>query len=163
MNAKKIAGFVLCKSAFTQRNMTSIGLVAAFFVVYVLAGGRVTTSLPELRNAGGLGPSNLSDSTDKKTEDPLLTTEESQTVLGIRESEERAKRDNSQNNRYKLFTEEETKELENKPVDSKMLVKGATFGPSRREQLKLERQEKKDVDMLRDIEDRLKKRSMQNY
>ena len=55
MNAKKVAGFFLMKPAFTQRNITSVGLVALFFVVYILMGGKVTTELPKVNKSGAFG------------------------------------------------------------------------------------------------------------
>lgn len=50
MNAKKVVSFLLLRPAFTGRNVTSLGLVAVFFAVYVAAGGKVTT-VPKM-NAG---------------------------------------------------------------------------------------------------------------
>ena len=43
---KGILKFAVCAPAFSQRNVTSIGLVVLFVLVYILAGGKITTSLP---------------------------------------------------------------------------------------------------------------------
>ncbi len=166
MNAKKVVGFLVCKDAFTQRNISSVLLVAVFFGVYVFAGGKVTTSIPELRGAAGLGATDLPGRArlpNPAEADKIPTPEESKAILGLSDSKERAERENRQTNRYKLFTEEDAKELESDPIDPKGLIKGAQFGPSRREQLKIEKQEKKQTDQLSEIEERLKKRSLYNY
>lgn len=39
---KRVLGFLLMKPAMSSRNLTSLGLVAMFFAVYVLAGGTVS-------------------------------------------------------------------------------------------------------------------------
>jgi len=35
-------------SAFTQRNVVSVGLVLFFFVIYVMAGGKITSERPDI-------------------------------------------------------------------------------------------------------------------
>lgn len=57
--AKKVLGFLFFRSAFTQRNVTSIGLVILFFVIYVLAGGKID-AIPKIQTDpgtfGGINP-----------------------------------------------------------------------------------------------------------
>jgi hypothetical protein len=167
MNAKKVVGFLLCKSAFTRRNISSIMLVAVFFVVYLMAGGRVSTSLPDLKNATGLGSSGAANGAgtliNENNRAPVLSEDESKAVLGITPSKERMQREDVQTNRYKLFANEDTAEMEKNPVDPDGLVKGQPVGPKRRDQLMMERNEKKQVDSLAEIEQRLKKKSAFSY
>jgi hypothetical protein len=164
----KAGSFLLCTNAFTQRNVTSIGLVMLFFAVYVLAGGKITTELPRLRDVGrGIAnvPPYGADENKRSVLDeianpeqqqlPDLSEDESKEVLGIVGSEDRQARQRAQAKVGTLFTEEERAELETQPIDKKMLVKGADF-TSRREQWKLEQSEKKAVDSLSIIEERLR-------
>ncbi len=161
MSAKKVAGFLLCRSAFTQRNATSILLVALFFAVYVMAGGKVTTKLPSMPSgaAGGFGGIGSGDALAAKQQAqaamPELTQDESKDVLGIKKSADRKKRQEAINKRGRLFTPEEIKSAEQEPVDEDGLVEGADF-TNRREQWRLERAEKKPSDSLSAIEERLK-------
>jgi hypothetical protein len=53
MKGKKILEFVLLKPAFSSRNLTSLLLVAIFFAVYVLAGGKV--EIPDVRQGSNFG------------------------------------------------------------------------------------------------------------
>lgn len=41
MNGKRILNFLLLRPAMTTRNLTSLGLVAFFFAVFYLSGGRI--------------------------------------------------------------------------------------------------------------------------
>lgn len=61
MEKKKIADFLLMRPMFTVRNVTSIGLVAVFFCVYIMAGGKITT-IPNIerdQNFGGVRRSGI--------------------------------------------------------------------------------------------------------
>ena len=51
---KKALGFLMLKPAVSSRNLTSIGLVAAFFGVYLAAGGRIA-ALPNVQSGDGFG------------------------------------------------------------------------------------------------------------
>jgi hypothetical protein len=171
MNGKKVLGFLLCRSAFTQRNLTSIGLVVIFFVVYVLAGGKITTGVPsmkelEQRKAAVESSSRETILSDKKglleTEDTPKETElldlsekDSKKVLGIVPSKERRAREASLLTEGRLFTEEERAKAEKERINSSGLIKGEKF-VSRREQLMLDKSEKKPKDSLTAIEERLK-------
>ena len=170
-NAKKALSFVLCKNAFTHRNLTSIGLVAIFFLVYVLAGGKITTQLPNFTDGGGLAPRAAKDKQDvideieqggaikppqeEEAAIPDLTVQESKAVLGVTASKDKASRDSVRAKMGSLFTDEEREELEKDPVNKEGLVQGGVF-TNRREQWKLEQSEKKPTDNLSSIEERLK-------
>lgn len=171
MNAKRIVGFLLMRPAFTQRNLTSIGLVAVFFFVYVLMGGKVTTELPKAPKEGVFGSGGVDafiQSGKKKEEsknsgssldaEGLLgsrpTTEAAEDILGIRQSEEReARRRASLGTTF--FTEEERK-AQDKPLDKEGLVTGVEVKRNRIDWNKRrEARESKGRDMLSDIEERL--------
>lgn len=170
-NVKRVAGFVFCRNAFTQRNVTSIGLVAMFFLVYVLAGGKITTQLPNISDSAGLaprGPQNEQEVLEQiekggpvaaesapEAAIPDLTEQESKAVLGLTTTQDRAARENVRAKMGSLFTDEEREELENQPVNKEGLVQGGNF-TNRREQWKLEQSEKKPTDSLSIIEERLK-------
>lgn len=51
---KRILGFLLLKPAISSRNLTSLGLVAIFFGVYVAAGGKIQ-GLPVIEDGSGFG------------------------------------------------------------------------------------------------------------
>ncbi len=160
MNAKKVVGFLLCRSAFTQRNATSILLVLLFFAVYVMAGGKVTTQLPRMPDGSGAfggipGASALVAKDPSTPAMPELTQEESKDVLGIEKSKDRNARQEAINKRGRLFSPEEVTAAEKETVDEEGLVEGADF-TNRREQWRLERAEKKPTDSLSAIEERLK-------
>lgn len=56
--ARKVLGFLFFRSAFTQRNITSIGLVILFVVIYKICGGKIDM-VPNINtdanNFGGVG------------------------------------------------------------------------------------------------------------
>ncbi|MBL7663137.1 hypothetical protein JNK13_10345 [bacterium] len=54
MDKKKVVDIVLMKPAFSMRNLTSLLLVAFFFGVYAMAGGKVT-SIPRVKTGGEFG------------------------------------------------------------------------------------------------------------
>lgn len=53
MKGKKVLDFLILKPAFTSRNLTSLGLVGIFFLVYILAGGRIT--VPDVKQGANFG------------------------------------------------------------------------------------------------------------
>jgi hypothetical protein len=53
MKGKKVLEFILLKPAFSSRNLTSLLLVAIFFAVYVLAGGKV--EVPDVKQGSNFG------------------------------------------------------------------------------------------------------------
>lgn len=171
MNGKKVLGFLLCRSAFTQRNLTSIGLVVIFFVVYVLAGGKITTDVPtmkELEQRKAAVDSSARETilnekkglletgdTSKQTGRFGLSEKDSKEVLGIVPSKERRARQASLLTEGRLFTDEERAKAEKERIDSSGLIKGEKF-ISRRERMMLDKSEKKPKDSLTSIEERLK-------
>lgn len=60
MNAKKVVNFLVLRPAFTSRNLTSIGLVVLFFLIYVLSGGKVTWA-PNMKSARDAGFGGVTD------------------------------------------------------------------------------------------------------
>ena len=166
MNAKKVVGFLLCQSAFTRRNISSMALVAIFFAVYLLAGGKVSTTLPQLKNAAGLAPGNygLRQMPGNEAQDShsALSDTQSKEILGITTSKERQEQDEKQVNRYRAFDPEETKAAEKEKVDSEGLVKGS-LPTNRRERWAMEQNQQKPTDALDEIQKRLGKRSSITY
>lgn len=164
MNAKKIAGFFLMKPAFTQRNITSIGLVGLFFVVYILMGGKVTTELPKMNKGGAFGSGavegfiNSGKTKAAATKSTPSTQRSAQDILGINESEDRAARGRV-NRDTTFFSEDEKKAFENQPLDKDGLVKGVKIKRNRIDWSK-KREDRilKKRDMLSDIEERLNMR-----
>lgn len=158
MSAKKVLSFLVCRSAFTQRNVTSIMLVFVFFGVYVAAGGKITTSLPRPSDVAVRGeardPAELMEQAEERSL-PDLSAGESKDVLGIAPSEERQARREEVNRRGRLFTPEEVEQATEETIDTEGLVKGKEL-INRREQWRLERAEKKPQDSLSAIEERLK-------
>lgn len=140
--------FMVCAPAFSQRNITSIGLVILFVLVYVLAGGKVTTSLPRppsAKAAFGIPEKGMKD----------LTRKESKSILGEITSKDKTQREVQRAKLGSLFTEEERKEAETEEINPDGLVQGSEF-VSRREKRLLEKTERKEKDSLSAIEERLK-------
>ena len=54
MKAKQVFKFLALAPAFSNRNLTSLGLVGVFMVVYVLAGGRISV-MPNIRAGSSFG------------------------------------------------------------------------------------------------------------
>ena len=75
---KKTLDFVLLKPAVSSRNLTSIALVAAFFGVYIAAGGKIA-ALPNVQRAGGFGTVDVSGK-DLKTPDKKVQPAKRNTV-----------------------------------------------------------------------------------
>lgn len=163
MNAKKIVGFLLCRPAFTQRNMTSLLLVGLFVGAYILAGGKISTKLPSMQSMSHLnsleemgdgkaaeGPENVS-----KSQAQMPSEEQSKTILGIKPTEDLAAREKALNSRGSLFTADERAVDEQKPLDKDGLIQGISKF-NRREEIRLEKAEKKSTDSLSAIEDRLR-------
>lgn len=84
--AKKVVGFLLFRSAFTQRNITAIALVIFLFVVYRLSGGGIGAFpklSPDAASFGGVQRStNQAKSPTKNIFSPSLS---SSTVVGKKE------------------------------------------------------------------------------
>ena len=157
MNAKKIGNFLVMRSAFTQRNFTSLFLVAIFFACYVFAGGDVTTGIPKIPESTSFG--NIPAAKDMPVPDNMGTAapaqkEQALEVLGVRPSQDRQAREDSGNKRGRLFTEEVDLEKEDaQPLDKEGLLEGDER--NRHEEAKLRRQERRHTDPLGDIEVRL--------
>jgi hypothetical protein len=170
MNAKKVVGFLFMAPAFTQRNLTSVGLVVLFFVVYVLMGGKITTQLPQVSKEGVFGSGGIDgfmkpakkaatastpEGEAAKAATAGVDKESAKDVLGINQSEEReARRRASLGTTF--FSEEERKKLEAQPIDKEGLVKGVEIKRNKIDWSKRrEAKENKSRDMLSDIEERL--------
>ena len=159
MNAKKVVGTLLLKPAFTQRNITSVLLVAAFFGVYILMGGTISTELPANRANGGFGGS----SSDKKataSKGPDVTASKAKPssaaeLLGVKRSAERVRRERASFGPG-LFSKEEREELEEEPLDPAGLVTGIKKKKSSLDRRldKIENR-RKNTDALSAIEERL--------
>lgn len=56
MSAKKLVGFLVPLKAISPRNLTSLGLVAVFFAVYVICGGKIQSvpKVPVGKSFGGV-------------------------------------------------------------------------------------------------------------
>ncbi len=56
MSAKKLVGFLIPLKAISPRNLTSLGLVAVFFAVYVICGGKIQSvpRVPVGKSFGGV-------------------------------------------------------------------------------------------------------------
>ena len=54
MGMKKVVDFLIFRPAFTQRNITSLGLVGIMFGVYAMCGGKVTWA-PKLQRGSSFG------------------------------------------------------------------------------------------------------------
>ncbi len=162
MNARKIAGFLLCESAFTKRNISSILLVALFFAVYLLAGGKVST-LPKLKETSGFGTADYMPKQELPratgSETPVMSNEASKEVLGIVSSKERLERNDRAVNKYRAFDPDEVTEDEKGRMDPQGLVQGNSPAANRRERMAMERNERKPSDALEEIQKRLRKRS----
>ncbi|MCB0322085.1 MAG: hypothetical protein KDD69_00895 [Bdellovibrionales bacterium] len=159
MNAKKVVNFLICRSAFSQRNMTSMLLVFVFIGVYAAAGGKITTTLPKMEGAGLLGGARTAKGVDvpgamEESTSPDLTKRESKSVLGIVPTDDQQARREEINQRGRLFTPDEVDEAQDEPIDREGLVQGKDF-TSRRDQWKLEQAEKRPTDSLEAIEERL--------
>ena len=177
MNAKKVIGFLLMRPAFTQRNLTSIILVAAFFGVYVMMGGKVTTELPKRSQNGGFGqipgfkPKPKAKQPGQQAQNQAQNQgtapapaapgakqkKSSLQLLGLQQSGDREARRRAKLGR-KLFDDEEREELEKQPIDKEGLIKGVERKNIHMER-RLERLENRGKrDTLADIEERLKLR-----
>jgi len=143
MNAKKVVGFLLLRPVFNQRNISSLLLVGIFFGVYVLAGGKVTTTPPKVMQAGTFGGAKAQ-----------VNEGDSQKILGIVPSEERYGRE-AANIKAGLRVDPDIQDdLEDHPLDKSGLIAGEVKR-SRSEEWRLRRGEKKKTDSLLVIEERL--------
>ncbi|MBP9839212.1 MAG: hypothetical protein KBC84_10950 [Proteobacteria bacterium] len=84
MNAKKVVGFLLLRPVFNSKNFSTIGLVALFFALYLLLGGKANLNIPKLdSNSGAFGGVDAGlDLANKNPKD----------ILGYKETEDRSKR-----------------------------------------------------------------------
>lgn len=152
MNAKKVLSFVLCSSAFTKRNLSSLALVGFFFFVYVLAGGKIDTAIPSPSKIGGFGSGEVDDALGLGT----VSREQSSEVLGISRSKEREERENAPLVKGRIFNKEEREVLESEAIDKNGLIDGAeSRKPSLSEQKAIEQSTRKTVDPLLAVEERL--------
>jgi len=168
---KSIAKFLVCAPAFSQRNMTSIGLVVMFLLVYVMAGGKITTSLPKMPSSkapfGLPSKKSLNKNFSKKSQitnqaskqSSNLSTKESKSVLGEIRSAQRNDIDSKRAKIGSLFTEDERLDLEKEEIDQDGLVKGHKFESRKDRRLKERAMRREKKDSLSAIEERLKSRN----
>ncbi len=162
---KSIAKFLVCAPAFSQRNITSIGLVVVFLLVYVMAGGKVTTSLPRLPSSkapfGAPSKKSLKNNnfSKKSFSSKKLSTRESKSVLGEIRSAKRNDIDSKRAKIGSLFTEDERLDLEKEEIDKQGLVKGHKFESRKERRLKERAMRREKRDSLSAIEERLKSRN----
>ena len=166
MNAKKVINFLVLRSAFTQRNVTSLGLVGIFFVVYLLSGGKVSlTSMPNIPRSdsfggvaldqpvgGGQLPSDI-----RLGPDGRMDQDQSKALLGVLPSEDRAARELEIQKRGRLVEGLAEEEGTDETLDKAGLVQGDQT-ENRYEEARLKRKERKREDSLSAIEERLKAR-----
>jgi hypothetical protein len=152
MNAKKVLSFLLCSSAFTKRNISSLGLVAFFFFVYVLAGGKIDTAIPSPSKIGAFG----SGETDGVFDLGKVSKDKSAEVLGITRSKERADRENAPLVKGRIFNSDEREVLESEEIDRSGLIDGSEARkPSLKERKAIDQSTRKEVDPLLAVEERL--------
>ena len=158
MNSKKVLGFIFCSSAFTKRNFSSMILVGMFFLVYILAGGKIDTKLPKPTQGGAFGGVD-----DIGSEGDVRKV--SKEVLGIVPTESRKEREQADLERGRVFTNDEAQEGAQEPIDKSGLIVGKkkVYG-SERERIRAEREDKfrrESVDPFAAIEERLHKRGQE--
>jgi hypothetical protein len=158
MNTKKIVSVLFLSSAFTKRNVSSVGLVALFLLVYVLAGGKIDTKLPTVSQSGAFGSVGGRD-LDNVIAQPKANSKE---VLGIVPTENRALREDASQTRGRVFTNEEAEESARQPIDKSGLIVGQKrVFETDRERVKVEKSEqyrRESVDPFAAIEERLNKK-----
>ncbi len=148
MNAKKVLSFLVCSSAFTKHNIASVGLVLVFFLVYILAGGKIESKLPSARQAGTFGGVDAN-------------SLKSREVLGIVPTEDRAKREDAKQQQGRIFTNDEAVRAVKEPIDRDGLITGQAkvYGTDRERKLaeKREKIQRDEVDPLIALEERLRR------
>ena len=149
MKGRKVVDFIVLRSAFSQRNVTSMLLVGVFFAVYVLSGGKVTTSLPQMKDANAFGGA----STGDEIAPAKTTPDKSLQVLGVTATSEQQAREETVNKRGRLF-DPDIDTVKEGEVDKNGLLQVDTT--NEKEELKLRKFERRDRDSLAAIEERLK-------
>lgn len=164
MNAKKVVNFLVLRSAFTQRNVTSLGLVGIFFVVYLISGGKVTlNSLPPIQRSDSFGgvvvenPPSTGAEALRLGPDGRMEQDQSKALLGVTTNEDRAAREQEIIKRGRLVEGLAEEEGTDETVDKAGLVQG-DLTENRYEEARLKRKERKKEDSLSAIEERLKSR-----
>ncbi|HMO19058.1 MAG TPA: hypothetical protein PKA63_13205 [Oligoflexia bacterium] len=155
-HAKKVLGFLVCAPAFTKRNMTSMALVGVFFFVYILAGGKIDTQLPSNTRGGAFGGVDAGDENGGILF-PSSSTNDPGKVLGHESSAERRIRENSGHMKGRIFTDDEADQAYEDPIDRSRLLEGREIKRSSREERTMNRYEKRKVDPLDAIQERLRK------
>ncbi len=160
MNAKKVFSFLLCTPAFTRRNITSLMLVGVFFLVYVLAGGKIDTELPSARQAATFGGADLGFSGTERRENNNVFQQQQAApnqILGEVTPDERYKRETASHMKGRVFTDEDADSSLNEPSDRSGLIQGRYKSPeSVYERRAIERSEKRSADPFDAIEERLR-------
>lgn len=152
MNAKKVFSFLLCSSAFTKRNISSVGLVLIFFLVFILAGGKIDTNLPSAKQAGSFGSMNSPGAPDANN---------SKEVLGVVPTENRNVRESANLKEGRIFTDEDAADEADQTIDRSGLITGHknVYGSEREKRIaeQKERYHREESDPLAALEERLKR------
>jgi hypothetical protein len=160
MNAKKVLSFLLCTPAFTRRNITSLLLVGGFFFVYVLAGGKIDTELPNAKNANSFGGAGLgiSGQDSSSNQDAGVQREGApRQILGEVTPRERRARESASHMKGRIFTDEDAEIAAQESHDRSGLIQGRYRSPeSVLEQRAIEKSRKRAPDPLEAIEERLR-------
>jgi hypothetical protein len=159
MKAKKVLSFLLCTPAFTKRNITSILLVGAFFFVYVLAGGKIDTELPNAKKATSFGGADSSFQGGAVNQGSKSVLEPDK-VLGTKPGKDRRLREEAPHIKGRVFTDEDADlASEQGAPDRSGLIQGRYKSPqSILEKRAIQKSEKKAPDPLSAIEERLREK-----
>ena len=154
MNAKSVVNFLVLRSAFTQRNFTSLLLVGVFVAVYIFSGGKISTVVPTIPTSttfGGL-PQDAYPAVDPRANPATSSSVQQKAlqVLGVKPSADRSAREQSSNERGRLFSPDEAV---SEKIDKNGLI--SADEEYQREEAKLRRQERRPGDSLAIIEERL--------
>ena len=166
MKGKKALEFIFLRSAFTQRNLSSVGLVALFVGAYSILGGGVTTTPPNIQSGSTFGSVNgmgeeksLNGNIPDGEVQPIRNTDEKQSaeaVIGLKPTDAEAERMKQIEKRGRLNDPDMPDEdgEDGKAIDKDALVQGVEM-KSHREDWMMQRSEKRKMDNLSAIEDRL--------
>lgn len=165
MKSKKVLDFITMRPAFTQKNLSSVGLVALFVGVYSIMGGSVNTAPPHVEAGdtfGSVRDYRPSASFAKETSEeaqPIGSEQQkasAESIIGLKPTEEESARLRQIEKRGRLNDPEMPDEdgADGNAVDKDALVQGVDMTRHRDEWM-LKKGEKRKIDNLSAIEDRL--------
>lgn len=163
MSARKVVDFLILRSAFTQRNVTSILLVGLFFGVFILAGGKITTVPPKSLKSGNTfggvatrdGENESAEQQPPQMDGAGMEKAKPEEILGIDENPDLAAREKVQQKKGSRFDPSSGDE---DPAEEELSEAGLVDGvdmTNHREEFMLKRNEKRKEDTLAHIEERL--------